>query len=99
MNIFCPAFLDKICIYRYNEKAHKVNVRAVMTLLKEAGIYLKVENYEFHKEEIKFFGLMVVVNGITMDQKKVQAVEKREVAEKLKEVQALLGFANIYRRS
>jgi hypothetical protein len=30
-----------------------------MTSLKEAGLYLKVEKCEFHKEEVKYLGLLL----------------------------------------
>ena len=59
---------------------------------------MKAEKCEFHKEEVKYLGLIVGVNGIRMDPEKVQAVENWEAPEKLKEVQAFLGFANFYRR-
>jgi hypothetical protein len=73
---------------------HMEHVTAVMTSLKEAGLYLKEQKCEFHKEKVKYQGLIVGVNGIRMDPGKVQAVENREPPEKLKEVQAFLGFAN-----
>jgi hypothetical protein len=69
-----------------------------MTSLKEAGLYIKVEKFEIHKEEVKYLGLIVRVNGIRMDLEKVQAIENWAAAEKLKEGQAYLGFAHFYRR-
>jgi hypothetical protein len=98
LDIFCTALLDNILIYSDNLKEHREHVTAVMTSLKEAGLYLKAEKCETHKEEVKYLGLIVGVNGITMDMKKVQAVENWEAPEKLKEVQAFLGFANFYQR-
>src|ERR1700687_998181 len=92
------AFLDDILIYSDNLKEHKEHVRAVMTLLKQAGLYLKAEQCEFHKEEVKYLGLIVRVNGIRMDPEQVQAVEDWEAPESLKEVQAFLDFANFYQQ-
>ena len=59
---------------------------------------MKAEKCKFHKEEVKYLGLIVGVKGIRMNLEKVQAVENWEAPEKLKEVQAFLGFANFYRR-
>jgi hypothetical protein len=92
------AFLDDIFIYSDNLREHKEHVTMVMTSRKEAALYLNAEKCEFHKEEVKYLGLIVGVNGIRMDPEKVQAVEKWEAPEKLKEVQAILGFANFYLR-
>ena len=69
-----------------------------MTTLKEAGLYLKAEKCEFHKEEVKYLGLIIGVNGVRMDPEKVQAVQDWEALGKHKEVQAFLGFAIFYRR-
>jgi hypothetical protein len=96
LDIFCTAFLDDILFYIHNLKEHREHVTAVMTSPKEAGLYLKAEKYEFHKEEVKYLGLFVGVNGNKLDQEKGQAVENWEAPEKLKDVQAFLGFANFY---
>jgi hypothetical protein len=90
------AFLDNIPINRDNLKEHKEHIRAVMTAHKEAGLYQKAEKCGFDKEEVKYLGLNVAVNGIRMDPGKLQAIANLKALEKLKEVQAFLGFPNIY---
>jgi hypothetical protein len=94
LDIFCTAFLDDIIIYSDNLKEHKEHVRMAMTSLKEAGLYLKADKCEFHKEEVKYLGLIISINGIRVDPAKVQAVENLKVLGKPKVVQAFLGFAN-----
>jgi hypothetical protein len=69
-----------------------------MTSPQEASPYLKAEKSEFHKKEVKYLGLIVGVHGIKIDLEKLQAIENWEAPEKLKEVQAFLGFANFYQR-
>jgi hypothetical protein len=98
LEIFCTALLNYIIINSSNLKEHKERVTTVMSAHKEAGLYLKAEKCEFHKEEVKYLRLIVGVNGIIMDPEKVQAVENWEASEKLKEVQAILRIANFYRR-
>jgi NADH:ubiquinone oxidoreductase subunit E len=105
--------VDDILIYSNNLREHKEHITAVMTSLKEAGLYLKAEKCDFHKEEVKYLKaekcdvhkeevkylkLIVGVYGIIMDLEKVQAVENWEPQEKLNECQAILGLANFYRR-
>jgi hypothetical protein len=92
------AFLDNILIYSNNLTEYKEHVRAVMTILKDTRLYLKVEKCKCHQEEVKFLGLIVGVNGIKMDTEKVAAVKEWKAPGKLKEVQAFLGFTNFYRR-
>jgi hypothetical protein len=96
LSIFYIAFLDDILIYSDNITEHKGHIRAIMTLLSEVGLYLKVEKCEFYQQEIKFLGLIVGVNSIRMDPEKVMAVNEWDAPGKPKEVQVILGFANCY---
>jgi hypothetical protein len=77
-----------------------------MELLLKAGRYLKPEKCEFHKETVKFLGLIISTNGVSMDPDKVDTVwnwsQKKKSANgqlnNLFEVQQFLGFCNYYRR-
>jgi hypothetical protein len=61
-----------------------------MTTLKEAGLYLKAEQCEFHQQEVKYLGLIVGVKGIRMNPEKVSAVKEWEAPGKLKQVYTFL---------
>jgi hypothetical protein len=43
LDSFCTAFLDDILIYRDSLAELKEHIKAVVTTLKEAGLYLKEE--------------------------------------------------------
>jgi hypothetical protein len=98
LDIFCTTFLDDLHIYSEYLMGHKELVRAVITALKKAVLYLKAEKCEFYQQEVKYLGLIVGVNGIRMDPEKVTVVKELKVLEKLKEDQAFLGFPNFYQR-
>jgi hypothetical protein len=40
----------------------------------EAGLYLKPEKYEFHKETVRYLGLIISTKGISMEEDKVETV-------------------------
>jgi hypothetical protein len=71
----------------------------------EAGLYLKPEICEFHKETVRYLGLIISTKGISMDEDKVETVlnwtkEKKTGNGRLNnplEVQQFLGFCNYYR--
>jgi hypothetical protein len=98
MDIFSTAFFDGILIHSDYLAEHKEHIRAVILTLKYAGVYLKVENCECHKQEVKYLGLIVEVNRVRMDLENVQTVEDWEALENLKEVQVFLGFDNFYQQ-
>jgi hypothetical protein len=88
--------LDDILNYSNNLKEYQKYIQAVMISLKEVKLYLKADKCEFHKQEVKYLGLIVIVNAIRMDPEKVQAVKNWEAQEELKEDYFFLGFANFY---
>jgi hypothetical protein len=77
-----------------------------MDRLLKAGLYLKPEKCEFHKETVKYLGLIISTKGISMDPDKIETVrnwsrEKKTANGRLNnlfEVQQFLGFCNYYRR-
>jgi hypothetical protein len=98
LDIFCTSFNHDIVIYRDNQTEHQEYVKAILSILKEAGLYLKAEKCELHPQDIKYLELIVGVNGIRMDPEKVMAVKEWEVPGKLNQVQLFLGFGNFYQR-
>jgi hypothetical protein len=72
----------------------------------KAGLYLKPEKCEFHKETVKYLGLIISMKGVSMDPGKLDTVrnwsrEKKTANGRLNnlfEVQQFLGFCNYYRR-
>jgi len=71
---FCQAYLDDIIIYSKTLKEHKRHVRLVLHRLREAGLQVDINKCEFHVQEIFFLGLLLSIEGLKMDSRKVQAV-------------------------
>jgi hypothetical protein len=98
--------LDDVLIYNDSEEEHVGHVKWIMQQLLEAGLYLKPEKCEFHKETVRYLGLIISSKGISMDEDTVETVrnwskEKKTENGRLKylfEVQQFLGFCNYYRR-
>jgi hypothetical protein len=96
------AYLDDMLIYSDSEEEHVGHVKWIMQWLLEAGLNLKLEKCEFHKETVRYLGLIISTKGISMDEVKVETVrnwsrEKKRENERLNdlfEVQQFLGFCN-----
>jgi len=71
---FALAYLDDILIYSDSEEEHVEHVKCVMKRLLEASLYLKLENCEFHKETVRYLGLIISTQGRSMDEDKVETV-------------------------
>ena len=78
----------------------------IMQRLLEAGLYLKPEKCDFHKETVKYLRLIISTTAISMDDDKVDTVlnwsrEKKTEngpLDNLIEVEQFFGFCNYYRR-
>jgi hypothetical protein len=68
----------------------------VLDAFTKAGLYLKPEKCEFHQQEVKYRGLIISIEGIKMDSKKIHAIQYWEPPSNLKDIHTFLGFANIY---
>jgi len=103
---FASAYLDDVLIYSDSEEEHVGHVKWIMQRLLKAGLYLKPEKCEFHKETVRYLGLIISTKGISMDEDKVDTVRNWSKEKKtengrlnnLFEVQQFLGFCNYYRR-
>jgi len=51
---FASAYLDDVLIYSVSEEERVGHVKWIMQRLLEAGLYLKPEKCEFHKETVRY---------------------------------------------
>lgn len=101
---FASAYLDDILIYSDLEEEHEEHVKWIMQCLLEAGWYLKPEKCEFHKEPVRYLGLIRSTKGISMDEDKIETVKNWSHKKTTKNrrlndpfnVQQFLGFLNYY---
>jgi hypothetical protein len=71
---FASAYLDDVLIYSDSEEEHVGHVKWIMQRLLEAGLYLKPEKCEFHKETVRYLGSIISTTGISMDEDKIETV-------------------------
>jgi len=67
-------YLDDILIFTKTEEEHAQAVRRVLQVLKENKLFLRLEKCEFYKQRIKYLGLVISENEVSMDPVKVAEV-------------------------
>lgn len=77
MDDFALAYMDDVLIYSDSEEEHVGHVKWIMQRLLEARLYLKPEKYKFHKETVRYLGLIVSTTGSSMDEDKIENVWNR----------------------
>ena len=86
LDIFCTAYLDDILVYSDILDEHKIHVRRILEALSSPRLHLKREKCEFHRQEVKYLGMIVQHNGVRMDPAKVTAIVKWKAPENLTNV-------------
>jgi transposase InsO family protein len=105
-DVFASAYPDNILIYSNSAKDHEQHVKWVKEHLLQAGLYVKPEKYDFHRDTVKYLGLLISTKGILMNQDKVNTVQnwspEKETANgrlnNLFEVPKFLSFCNYFWR-
>jgi transposase InsO family protein len=95
---FCTAYMDDILIYSETEEEHTEHVRKVLEKLRQANLFVDIKKCEFHVKTVKYLGLIISTEGISMDPAKVETIKQWQRPKCMKDVQQFLGFANFYRR-
>lgn len=95
---FCSAYLDDVLVYSEDESLHEDHCRKVLTRLRKAGLFLDIGKCQFSVKKVTYLGMILSTEGLEMDPAKIRAIQDWADPEKLKDVQAFIGFANFYRR-
>ena len=96
--IFVIVYLDDILIFSKDRRSHVKHVQEVLRRLKANDLFCKPEKCEFFKSSVEYLGMIISKGTVAMDPAKVKAVSSWPRPERLKDVQAFIGFANFYRR-
>ncbi len=71
---FCQIYLDDIIIYSKTLKKHKKHVRLVLHRLQEIDLQMNINKCKFHVQKIFFLKLLLFIEELKMNFRKVQAV-------------------------
>ncbi|EOX94130.1 DNA/RNA polymerases superfamily protein [Theobroma cacao] len=74
------------------------HLKIVLQILREHRLYAKFSKCEFWLESVAFLGHVVSKEGIRVDTKKIEAVEKWPRPTSVTEIRSFVGLAGYYRR-
>nr|XP_009771260.1 PREDICTED: uncharacterized protein LOC104221824 [Nicotiana sylvestris] len=95
---FVIVFIDDILIYSRSQGEHENHLRTVLQTLGEHWLYAKFSKCEFWLDSVAFLGHVVSKDGIMVDPKKTEAVQKWPRPTSPTEIHSFLGLAGYYRR-
>src|ERR1700722_15125604 len=91
-------FMDDIIIYSKTFKEHCKHIKEVLEKLQSKGLFVKMNKCQWLMEEINFLGHTVTRKGISVDEKKVETLNKLPKPEDGPGVRSFLGMAGYYRK-
>jgi hypothetical protein len=95
---FVLVFFDDILIYNTSWSEHLWHDHLVFEKLQDHHLYLKRSKCFFGEWCVGYLGHVISVDGVAMDEEKVQAVLSWRVPSSVRAVQAFLGLAGYYHR-
>ncbi len=93
---FCQIYLDDIIIYSKILKKHKWHVWLILNRLREADLQMNINKCKFHVQEIIFLELLIFIEELKMNSRKIQAVVKWSTLNNLTQMQFFIDFCNFY---
>src|SRR5258708_12771716 len=91
-------YMDDILVYSHTLSNHWQIICQVLSTLWKQRLFLKPEKCKFEQKEVKYLGLVISKDHVTMDPTKVHGVTEWLTPMKVKEVQSFLGFVNFYQK-
>ncbi len=95
---FYQIYLNDIIIYSKILKKHKQYVRLILNRLWEADLQMNINKCKFHVQEIIFLKLLIFIEKLKMNSRKIQAVVKWFTLNNLTQIQSFINFCNFYQR-
>ncbi len=95
---FCQIYLDNIIIYSKILKKHKQHVWLILNRLREADLQIDINKCEFHVQKTIFLELLISIEELKMNSRKMQAVVDWSTLNNLTQMQFFIDFCNFYWR-
>jgi hypothetical protein len=91
-------YLDDIIVFSATLEQHLHDLDRVLTLLHNAGVTLKLRNWQFFRDSVRYLGHIVGFSGLSIDEENSVVVRKAIPPNSRSSLRSFLGLCNVYRR-
>jgi len=85
---------DDIIVFGATPEAHDKSLRAVITRLLENGLTLNMHKCELNQKRLEFFWHIFTADGVSVDPKRIDTIQKMQPPRNAADVRSLLGMLN-----
>ena len=90
------AFIDNVIVGTEDEEGNDELVAEIIKMLEENDIYIKLEKHKWKVRKVGFLRVVIGLEGIKIEEKKVKEVLEWPTLKCVKDVQKFLELANYY---
>lgn len=94
---YVTTYLDDISIYSNTLDEYRVHGKSVLKVLSQAELHLNQKKCEFHKEKMRYLGLIIRRRVVKIDSEKVAALQVSHVPQSIFDIRSFIEFTNLYR--
>ena len=96
----CLVYIDDVVIFSKTQEEHFEHVNHVLSLLKEAGVKLKLKKCFFFHKRVEYLGHVITPGRLSVanNAKATCAVREATFPQSITQLRSFLGACNVYRR-
>jgi hypothetical protein len=90
-------YIDDILVFSKDAESHIQHLDEIMEKVNKAGLRVKASKCQLFRTEVEYLGFLAGKDGLKVNPRKMEAVEKFPVPRKIRDVQAFLGLVGYFR--
>ena len=94
----CLIYLDDVIVFSKTKEQHVRDVDRVLTLLRQAGVTLKLKKCFWFQDRVDYLGHVITPGKLSVATQNTQAFGTMVFPQTLTQLRSFLGAANVYRR-
>ena len=91
-------YLDDVILASEDEESHLKDINQFLEVVQGFGMKLKLIKCHFALDKIKYLGFFISANGISIDPKNVEVIEKMSMPKTISELRSFLGACSYFRK-
>ncbi|XP_072066801.1 uncharacterized mitochondrial protein AtMg00860-like [Arachis hypogaea] len=95
---FVLVFFDDILVYSADWQSHLHHLVYVLRVLKHHSLFSKLSKFSFGKTQVEYLGHVVSLEGVRVDDSKIETIHCWPIPTSVKQLRAFLGLASYYRK-
>ena len=94
----CLIYLDDVIVFSKDAESHLEHLDEILTLLRKAGVTLKLRKCSFFQDRVNYLGHVVSPGKLAVASENRDAIHEAEFPRDMTQLRSFLGACNVFRR-